>query len=73
MTTVCYVRSAKRLKYAGVGQRLVKDPLLVTVSSDASDAWRLDQIVEAIAAGGVRLDQIIHSNALHLYLYAELL
>lgn len=53
MVTVCYVRSANRLKYAGVGQRLVKEPLLVTVCSDASDAWRLDQVVQTIEAGGV--------------------
>jgi hypothetical protein len=51
-SVVCHVRSANRLKYAGVGQRMVKEVHLMTVSPDASDAWRLDAIAQTILAGG---------------------
>lgn len=48
------VRNAKRLKYAGVGQRMVVgEPLFVTVEADASDEWRLERVVQLLKDGGV--------------------
>lgn len=59
MHVCCYhvqvhaIKSAKRLKYAGVGQRLVHDPLFVSLQPDGSDTWRLEPIIEIIKNGGV--------------------
>lgn len=51
---VAFQRNAKRLKYAGVGQTLLKEPLVVTVEPDGSDAaWRVEPIVELLRKGGV--------------------
>jgi hypothetical protein len=47
------VRNAKRLKYAGVGERLVKQPLFVSLEPDGSDVWRLDPVVDLLDKGGV--------------------
>jgi hypothetical protein len=47
------VRNAKRLKYAGVGERLVKQPLFVSLEPDGSDVWRLDPVVVLLYKGGV--------------------
>ena len=47
-------KTARRLKYAGVGQRLVKEPLFLTVEPDGSDTWRLDPIVQLLKDGAVR-------------------
>lgn len=47
-------RSAKRLKYAGVGQRMVVgEPLFITVEADGSDTWRLERVVQLLKDGGV--------------------
>ncbi|KAI8467472.1 MAG: DHBP synthase RibB-like alpha/beta domain-containing protein, partial [Monoraphidium minutum] len=46
--------SAKRLKYAGVGQRMVVgDPLFITCEPDAGDAWRLERIAKLLQDGGI--------------------
>lgn len=46
---------ARRLKYAGVGQRLVQEPLFVTLQADGSDLWRLDPVIDILRNGGVSL------------------
>ncbi|WIA42891.1 hypothetical protein OEZ86_008806 [Tetradesmus obliquus] len=50
---VSAVKSAKRLKYAGIGQRAVHDPLFVSVQADGSDAWRLEPVIQLLKDGGV--------------------
>jgi 4-alpha-glucanotransferase len=50
---VSAVKSAKRLKYAGIGQRVVHDPLFVSVQPDGSDVWRLEPVIELLKDGGV--------------------
>lgn len=50
---VSAVKSAKRLKYAGIGQRAVHDPLFVSVQPDGSDAWRLEPVIQLLKDGGV--------------------
>lgn len=47
------VRNAKRLKYAGVGQRMVHEPMIVTIQPDGSDSWRLEPVVRLIEDGAV--------------------
>jgi hypothetical protein len=47
------VKSQKRLKYTSQGT-LLKEPLVVTVLADGSDAWRLGPIIDLIEQGGVR-------------------
>jgi hypothetical protein len=51
---VSAVKSTKRLKYAGIGQRVVHDPLFVSVQPDGSDVWRLEPVIELLKDGGVR-------------------
>lgn len=47
--------SGRRLKYAGVGQRVNGgEPLFVSVDPDCTDAWRLDRVVELLKEGAVR-------------------
>lgn len=45
----------KRLKYAGVGQRVGggDGPLFVTVEPDGGDAWRLERVSALLKSGGV--------------------
>ena len=45
--------SAKKLKYAGVGQRLVREPLVVSLQPDGADTWRLEPVFELLQHGGV--------------------
>ncbi|KAG2447152.1 hypothetical protein HYH02_007898 [Chlamydomonas schloesseri] len=53
LVVVAYQKLQKRLKYAsGPGQK-GKEPLVVHVEPDASDAWRLEEVVQLIKAGGV--------------------
>jgi hypothetical protein len=51
---VSAVKSAKRLKYAGIGQRVVHDPLFISLQPDGSDVWRLEPVIELLREGGVR-------------------
>jgi hypothetical protein len=51
---VSAVKSAKRLKYAGIGQRVVHDPLFISLQPDGSDVWRLEPVIELLKDGGVR-------------------
>lgn len=46
-------RSPKRLKYAGAGGKLRRDPLFLEVSPDGSDAEKLHSVVDLIQSGGV--------------------
>jgi hypothetical protein len=55
-------RTAKRLKYAGVGQRLVKEPIFLTLEPDGSDTWRLDPIVQLLKDGAVRPSAVTCSS-----------
>lgn len=50
---VAAASSAKKLKYAGVGQRLVREPLVVSLQPDGSDTWRLEPVFELLQSGGV--------------------
>jgi len=47
------VKSGKRLKQAGIGQRLVHEVLCVEVQRDGSDAWRLEPVIDILRQGGV--------------------
>ena len=50
------VHSAKRAKNAGGGGGKEKsNTVVVTVEPDGSDLWRLDEIVDLIKGGAVRL------------------
>jgi hypothetical protein len=53
---VCaFHRNAKRLKYSALGQSgSGKEPLVITLQPDGSDAWRIEPAVEMLRRGGVR-------------------
>lgn len=42
------------MKYAGIGQRLVQEPLFLTLQPDGSDTWRLEPVIQILRDGGVR-------------------
>jgi len=50
---VAAVKNAKRLKYAGVGQRLVQEPVFLSLQPDGSDLWRLEPVIQLLREGGV--------------------
>ncbi len=60
---VAFQRNAKRLKYSPLGQpRNQREPLIITVQPDGSDAWRLEPAAQLLKAGGVR-QQGLRSSA----------
>lgn len=50
---VAFHKNAKRLKYAGAGQKSGKEPTVITVDPDGSDLWRLQEVSEMIEQGAV--------------------
>ncbi len=54
------VRKAKQLKYAGVGQRLVREPAVINLQPDGSDSWRVAEAADLLKQGGVRMEHGQH-------------
>lgn len=48
LVVVAYQKLQKRLKYSGAAGQRGKEPLVVHVEPDASNAWRLDEVVQLI-------------------------
>jgi hypothetical protein len=68
---VSAVKSAKRLKYAGIGQRAVHDPLFVSVQPDGSDVWRLEPVIELLKDGGVSSSSSRRRRTSSIYVTSE--
>lgn len=47
------VKAHRKLKQAGIGQRLVHDVLCLELEKDGSDTWRLEPVIEVLKQGGV--------------------
>jgi hypothetical protein len=47
------VKAHRKLKQAGIGQRLVHDVLCLDLEKDGSDTWRLEPVIELLKQGGV--------------------
>ena len=51
---VAFAKSLKRVKYSQANSRpALGEPLFLQVEPDASDAWRLDVVVEGLKSGSV--------------------
>eukprot|EP00879_Flechtneria_rotunda_P004131 GHRR01004377.1.p1 GENE.GHRR01004377.1~~GHRR01004377.1.p1 ORF type:complete len:272 (+),score=69.05 GHRR01004377.1:104-919(+) len=50
---VSAVKAPKRLKHAGVGQRLVHEPVFLTLQPEGSDVWRLEPVINLLRDGAV--------------------
>jgi hypothetical protein len=47
------VKAHRKLKQAGIGQRLVHEVLCIELEKDGSDTWRLEPVIEVLKQGGV--------------------
>lgn len=55
-----FAKNSKRLKYSQADTRPARgEPLFIQVEPDASDAWRLDVVVDALKSGSVSARQYI--------------